>query len=115
MDDQEIVRRITSLEARMNRMETLMQQLLSNLTSSRAEMDRVMQMQTMLHELHLGSDIRTAGPAGINPGAVPPQERPEIGVIRQALLSGDKMKAIRLYRSLYGVGLKEAQDALDAM
>jgi len=31
------------------------------------------------------------------------------------LLSGNKLKAIQLYRSLYGVGLKEAQDALDAM
>ncbi len=38
-----------------------------------------------------------------------------IGAIREALLSGDKMKAIKLYRNVYGVGLKEAQDALDAM
>jgi ribosomal protein L7/L12 len=43
------------------------------------------------------------------------QERPEMGAIREALLSGDKMKAIKLYRSVYGVGLKEAQDALDAL
>ena len=35
--------------------------------------------------------------------------------IREALLSGDKLKAIKLYRSVYGVGLKEAQDALNAM
>ena len=42
-------------------------------------------------------------------------ERPEIGAIREALLSGDKLKAIKLYRSVYGVGLKEAQDALNAM
>ena len=33
----------------------------------------------------------------------------------EALLSGDKIKAIKLYRSIYGVGLKEAKDALDAM
>jgi ribosomal protein L7/L12 len=38
-----------------------------------------------------------------------------MGAIREALLSGDKMKAIKLYRSVYGVGLKEAQDALDAL
>jgi ribosomal protein L7/L12 len=112
MDDKEFARHITSLQARMNRIETLMQQLLLILTSSRADGERTMQMQTMLQELRLGQDIRTAG---INPGAAPPQERPEIGAIRQALLSGNKMKAIQLYRSLYGVSLKEAQDALDAM
>ena len=112
MDDKEFARHITSLQARMNRIETLMQQLLLILTSSRADVERTMQMQTMLQELRLGPDIHTAD---INPGAVPPQERPEIGAIRQALLSGNKMKAIQLYRSLYGVSLKEAQDALDAM
>lgn len=50
---------------------------------------------------------------GINPAELTPPEPPEIGAIRQALLSGNKMKAIQLYRSLYGVGLQEAQDALD--
>ena len=82
---------MASLEARMDRMEAWMQEVL----------------------IHLG--IHTAGTAGINPVAVPPQERPEIGAIREALRLGDKMKAIKLYRSLYGVSLKEAQDALDAM
>jgi ribosomal protein L7/L12 len=96
----------------MDRMETLMQQLLTILTSSRADVERTMQMETMLQELRLGPNIHTAG---INPGAVPPQERPEIGAIREALRLGDKMKAIKLYRSLYGVSLKEAQEALDAM
>ena len=52
---------------------------------------------------------------GINPAELTPQEPPEIRAIREALLSGNKLKAIQLYRSLYGVGLKEAQDALDAM
>jgi ribosomal protein L7/L12 len=91
MDDKEFAKHITSLQARMNRMEALMQEVL----------------------IRLG--IHTEGTAGINPVAVPPQERPEIGAIRQALLSGNKLKAIQLYRSLYGVSLKEAQDALDAM
>ena len=91
MDDQEYARRITSLEARMNQMETWMQEVL----------------------IHLG--IHTRGTAGSNPVTVPPQERPEIGAIREALLSGDKMKAIKLYRSVYGVSMKEALDALDAM
>jgi predicted nucleic-acid-binding Zn-ribbon protein len=55
------------------------------------------------------------GTAGINQVAATPQERPEIRAIREALLLGDKMKAIKLYRSLYGGSMKEAQDALDAM
>ena len=112
MDDKELARHITSLQARMNRIETLMQQLLLILTSSGADGERTMQMQTMLQELRLSLG---SNPAGSNPAAVTPQERPEIGAIRQALLSGNKMKAIQLYRSLYGVSLKEAQDALDAM
>ena len=93
-------------------METLMQQLLTILTTSRADGERTMQMQTMLQDLRFSTG---SNPAGINPAAVTPQERPEIGGIRQALLSGDKLKAIKLYRSVYGVGLREAQDALDAM
>ena len=91
MDEQELARRITSLGARMNRMETMMQEVL----------------------IHLG--IHTRGTSGINPLAVPPEERPEIGAIRQALLSGDKMTAVKLYRSIYGVNMKEALDALDTM
>jgi ribosomal protein L7/L12 len=105
--DQEHARRIVSLEARMRRLETLMQQLLIILTTSRADVERTMQMETMLQELRLSQ--------GINPVTVTPQERPEVGAIREALLSGDKIKAIKLYRSIYGVGLKEARDALDAM
>jgi len=86
MDEQELARRITSLGARMNRMETMMQEVL----------------------IHLG--IHTRGTSGINPVAVPPEERPEIGAIREALLSGDKMTAVKLYRSIYGVSMKEALD-----
>jgi hypothetical protein len=56
-----------------------------------------------------------SGSADSNPVATTPQERPEIRAIREALRLGDKMKAIKLYRSLYGGSLKEAQDALDAM
>ncbi len=52
---------------------------------------------------------------GINPAEFTPQEPPEIRAVREALLLGDRMKAIKLYRGLYGVGLKEAQDAIDAM
>src|SRR5215469_10493372 len=103
MDDQEQIRRLNSLEARVQRMETMLQQLLSNLTSSRAEVDRIRHMQNMLFELRHSPDLYPAGPAGINPGAATLQERPEMGAIREALLSGDRMKAIKLYRSVYGV------------
>jgi uncharacterized coiled-coil protein SlyX len=42
---------MTDLEARINRMETMMQELLSTLTTSRAEVERTEHMQTMLQEL----------------------------------------------------------------
>jgi ribosomal protein L7/L12 len=101
MDDQE--RYITSLETRIYQMETVMQKLLTILTTSGAERQRTMQMQMLLQELH------------IDPAKMTPQGPPELGAIREALLSGDKIKAIKLYRGLYGVGLQEAQDAINAM
>ena len=101
MNDQELSRYITSLQARMNRMETLMRQLL-NMLSTGASTGEQTQIQNILQQLHDNPEISL-------------QERPELGAIREALLSGDKMKAIKLYRSVYGVGLKEAQDALDAL
>lgn len=76
-------KRIIQLEARMHRMEAMMQALLARL--------------------------------GIDPAEVTPPEPPENGAIREALLSGNKIHAIKLYRSLYGVGLKDAKDAIDAM
>ena len=101
MNDQELSRYITSLQARLNRMETLMGQVL-NLLSTGASTGERTQIQHMLQQLRG------------NP-AVSPQERPEMGAIRAALLAGDRMKALKFYRSAYGVGLKEAQDALDAL
>jgi ribosomal protein L7/L12 len=115
MNEQEYYRRVDQLVTRMNRMEAMVQQLLLILTSSGADGERTMQMQTILQELRSDPHVHPVGMAGINPGAGTPQERPEIRAIRQELLSGNKMKAIQLYRGLYGVGVKEAQDALDAM
>jgi len=60
-------------------------------------------------------DIYMTNMVGINPVAVRREERPEMEAIRKALLSGNRIKAIQLYRSVYGVSVKEAQDALDAM
>jgi ribosomal protein L7/L12 len=73
--------RVVHLEARMRRMETMMQALLTHL--------------------------------GINPAELEPQLPPLPQTIREALLAGDKMKAIKLYREMYGVSLKEAQDAIE--
>jgi ribosomal protein L7/L12 len=84
--EQEYYRRLIQLEARMHRMETMMQALFVRL--------------------------------GIDPVEVVPQEPeepPEVKTIRTALLSGEKIKAIKLYREVYGVSLKEAKDAVDTM
>jgi hypothetical protein len=112
MNEQEYYRRVDQLAARMNRMETMMQQLLNILTTSGADVERTMQIQTMLQALHLNPDIYMAGMAGNNPLEVTPQERPEMESIRKALLAGDNMKAIKLYRELYGGSLNEAAGAL---
>jgi ribosomal protein L7/L12 len=81
--EQEYYKRLIQLEARMHRMEAMMQALL----------------------------IRS----GIDPAEVIPQEPPETSAIREALLSGNKIKAIKLYRTLHNVGLKEGKDAIDTM
>ncbi len=57
-------------------------------------------------------DIYMTSMAGINPVAVRREERPEMEAIRQALLSGDRIQAITLYRSVYGGSLREAEAAL---
>ena len=50
---------------------------------------------------------------GINPAEMEPHLPPLSRAIQEALLAGDKLKAIKLYREMYGVGLKEAQDAIE--
>ena len=81
-------------------------------------------MQAMAQELRSSPDFQArsmaAAPGGYPPqmaGAYPQQqmERPEIAAIRAAMLAGDKMQAIKLYRGLYGVDLKTAQAAVEAM
>jgi ribosomal protein L7/L12 len=55
----------------------------------------------------------------INPADFIPPEPPEVRAIREAiraaLLSGNKIQAIKLYRECYGASLQEAKDAIDAM
>ncbi|GHO99742.1 hypothetical protein KSF_097900 [Reticulibacter mediterranei] len=108
MDEQEIVRRITSLEARMYRIERLTQQLLMTMTSSQTHIDQVRHVQDILRELRNDPDNFHMEPISL-------QERPEMVAIRQALLAGNKIQAIKLYRQLYGVSLKDATDAINSM
>lgn len=89
-----------------------MQQLLYTLMSSNSQMDQIRRIETLLQELRGSSDTH---PAAVSPVTASQQERPEMAAIRQALLSGNKLKAIQLYRSSFNAGLKEAQDAIDAM
>ena len=51
----------------------------------------------------------------IDPAAFMPQQSPLDQAIQDALMRGNKIQAIKLYREQYGVGLKEAKDAIDAM
>ncbi len=56
---------------------------------------------------------------GMDPAEFLPQEmlqNPALNpAIREALLRGDKIKAIKLYREQYGGGLEEAKEAIDKM
>ncbi len=130
MNNDELVQRygvrLFSLETRLNRIETLLDQLLSVLSSSNSEYDRVTHTQALLQELRGSQDAQMGSAAGFAPtgypqqmggypGGNPQQERPEIAAIRAAVRAGNKIEAIKLYRSLYGVGLQEAKVAVDAM
>jgi hypothetical protein len=86
-------RRIASLEAKVIRLEVILVQLLTLLETSGAAVERTMHMHTMLQQMHLSPDT-------------------SMEAIRQALLSGDTLKAITLYRRVYGGSLKEAEAAL---
>ncbi len=90
--DQDII----ALEARMSRLENLFQRLLAIQTMSQSNADGLAQMRALLQEIS-------------------PKDRPEMQAIREALAAGNKMKAITLYRSAFGVSLQEAQAAVDAM
>ncbi len=72
--------------------------------------DRIEQMEAVMQALFIR--------LGINPAELVARGMSgpaEMGAIREALLSGNKINAIKIYRSIYGVGLKEAKDAIDAM
>ena len=52
---------------------------------------------------------------GIDPAEFIPQQSQDNQAIWNALMAGNKILAIKIYREQYGVGLKEAKDAIDAM
>lgn len=111
--------RLFSLEARMNRIEAMIQQLLTILSTSHDSVGQMTQLQLLQQQLQGNPNNYATGPAGfgsagVTPGA-PAQEPPQLQAIRAAMMAGDKIKAIRLYRELYGVDMKTAQDALSRM
>jgi ribosomal protein L7/L12 len=98
MSFEDHARQLTILQARMRRMESMMQQLLTILATSHDSVGQSTQLQRLQQEL-----------------APSPQQSPQLQAIRDAMMAGDKLKAIKLYRELYGVDLKTAQDALNSM
>lgn len=48
-------------------------------------------------------------------GATPPPANLSDEQIRRTAAQGQKIQAIKWYRTLHGVGLKEAKDAVEAM
>ena len=62
-----------------------------------------------------GPSSSTWAPVGAmnRPSDVPP-ETTDADILREAR-SGNKILAVKWYRSLYGVGLKEAKDAVEKM
>lgn len=55
-----------------------------------------------------------AGITPLDPGNGPTKADPITPEIAEAIRSGRKIEAIKLYREAHGVGLKEAKDAVDA-
>lgn len=75
---------------------------------------RISRLEARMHQMEVmmqGLCMRL----GIDPAEFTPPEPPENRAIQAALLSGNKIEAIKLYRQFYGVGLREAKDAIDAM
>jgi hypothetical protein len=57
---------------------------------------------------------RRGGPSPTAP-ASPAERSAREAELRQALAAGRKIEAIKLYRCLYGVGLKEAKEAVERL
>jgi ribosomal protein L7/L12 len=56
----------------------------------------------------------SASAPNVNSGApLPPITPEQLGEVEQLARAGDKISAIKLYRKLTGLGLKEAKDAVE--
>ena len=82
----------------------------SNCGYSSLYLQNLQQFQQNL--LNLGFSPSTTDPY---PLMSPTPERLEMRAIREAMQAGNKIKAIKLYRELYGCGLQEAKNAIEAM
>ncbi len=61
------------------------------------------------------SQLGRRGPAGVRAPSPGVNEAPSEAGVRRLLAAGDKISAIKQYRELTGLGLKEAKEAVDAM
>ncbi|WP_038027823.1 hypothetical protein [Picosynechococcus sp. NKBG15041c] len=60
--------------------------------------------------------VSILGDQGKRPGPLSGPKQPgSDGAIQQAIASGRKIEAIKLYRQKYNVGLKEAKEAIEQM
>ncbi len=100
--------RIAYLESRVARLESVTTQLLDLLSHSGSEIDRMNRMQALAGEMEA-----PAGAVPIDPtGAPETAPRPLDPDIRNALATGDRLEAIRMYRERNGASLQQAMDAL---
>jgi ribosomal protein L7/L12 len=118
MSFEEHSRQLNILHTRLLRMEAMMQQLLTILSTSHDSIGQQTQFQRLQQELSGSANPYPAGAAPY-PAAMlqerAAQESTQMQAIHDAMMAGDKIKAIKLYRELYGVDFKTAQDALSKM
>ena len=95
--DQEQAARIAYLEARVNRLEALLERWVAIETASMMNADKWQQEGAVLKELR----------------SSPESQARNIQAIRAAWQAGDRKQAIKLYSDIYGVDAKTAQAALE--
>lgn len=78
------------------------------------ERARLTRLEARVHQLEAAMQEALTR-LGIDPAEFLPQQSQDNQAIWSALMAGNKILAIKLYREQYGVGLKEAKDAIDAM
>ena len=79
-----------------------------------SEYARLVRLEARVRQLEAAMQALLAR-LGIDPAEFIPQQSQQNEAIWSALMAGNKILAIKLYREQYGVGLKEAKDAIDAM